>query len=373
MKTEIIKIDASSIIFESKPSVDSDDNVDAVLRYLENPICISASFESLAPAIQCLEESLPIAVPTETVYGLAACATDPIGTEKIYQIKNRPSDNPLIVHISSLDMIRTYTQNPIPSIYHPLISQFWPGPLTIILHMGSMDDKTIAVRFPAHPIMRALIHLLQVPIVAPSANLSGKPSPTLAHHVFADLKGRIKLILDGSQCQLGLESTVVNGMVYPPVILRPGSITLESIRKIRGFELTIVHSSQVVGVPSSPGMKYRHYSPSAKVILFDMCFSLAHKRIQEFIAGGEGCKFGWISTTLQSPVVQSRGNLTEYQIKVNSDNDGEAVGRELFKAFRYLDEECGVDKILMAALVDEEQGRAVMDRVRKAASQIITE
>ncbi|KAI9924908.1 hypothetical protein AWENTII_006533 [Aspergillus wentii] len=239
---------------------------------------------------------IPVAFPTETVYGLGADATRSGAVQGIYKAKQRPSDNPLIVHVDSLDMLErllnpmqshpsSTTKTPkasIPSIYESVIKRFWPGPLTIILPnpSGSVLAKevtskltTFGVRMPSSPLARLLIHAADRPLGAPSANASTKPSPTTAQHVYHDMNGRIDLILDGGQCGVGVESTVVDGLSDPPAILRPGGIGIEELRQCAGWENVQVgyHDGTLDAkeAPRAPGMKYRHYSPKARVVLFD--------------------------------------------------------------------------------------------------------
>lgn len=246
-------------------------------------------------ATQLRTGNTPVAFPTETVYGLGADATRSSAVLGIYAAKQRPADNPLIVHISSLSQLRRLLRSPsdqsstypdssvdsIPPIYHPLISRFWPGPLTIILPLPSPSPlapqvtaslPTFGARMPSSLLALVLIRLADTPIAAPSANTSTKPSPTTAAHVLQDLSGRIDLILDGGPCDVGVESTVVDGLSYPPVVLRPGSVSIEMLRQYRGWERVVVGYKDVSKgmdgtVPRAPGMKYRHYSPKAKVIL----------------------------------------------------------------------------------------------------------
>ena len=180
-----------------------------------------------------------IGFPTETVYGLAGSALSDESVKSIYKAKNRPADNPLIVHISSIEQLKRKLINyEIPQVYLDLISHFWPGPLTILLpitkdspisKLVTANQDTFAVRMPNHPVARALIAMSDTPIAAPSANASTRPSPTLAEHVYHDLNGKIPLILDGGACDVGVESTVIDGLVDPPMLLRPGGVSLEDI------------------------------------------------------------------------------------------------------------------------------------------------
>ncbi len=247
-----------------------------------------------AAATMLRSSNVPIAFPTETVYGLGADATRSSAVLGIYAAKQRPPDNPLIVHISSLSQLRGLLRrplanssiicerptDPIPLIYHSLISRFWPGPLTILLPLPAPNPlapqvsaslPTFGVRMPSSPLALALIHLAGVPLAAPSANVSTRPSPTTAAHVLEDLSGRVDMILDGGPCAIGVESTVVDGLADPPVILRPGGVSIEMLRGCPGWEgVRVGYRDYADGeVPRAPGMKYRHYSPRARVSLIE--------------------------------------------------------------------------------------------------------
>nr|POE67040.1 threonylcarbamoyl-amp synthase [Quercus suber] len=260
----------------------------------------SEDAESLSCAAEQLKTSdIPVAFPTETVYGLGADATRSAAVKGIYKAKQRPADNPLIVHVASLKQLRAILEpsksqqlngddadnslgsDSIPDVYKPLIKRFWPGPLTIILRnprhsllapevTAGLD--TFGARMPKDVLALALIHLAGVPLAAPSANASTKPSPTAAEHVAYDLDGRIRTIIDGGPCDVGVESTVVDGLSQPPLILRPGGISLEQLRTCPGWEDTEIgykNVSEIGSQPRAPGMKYRHYAPKAKVVLFE--------------------------------------------------------------------------------------------------------
>jgi L-threonylcarbamoyladenylate synthase len=238
------------------------------------------------------ESDIPVAFPTETVYGLGADATRSDAVKGIYKAKQRPSDNPLIVHFASLRQLKELLQgntngcangeikDPIPPIYKPLIRKFWPGPLTIILPNPSNSAlapevtaglTTFGARMPRNLLALVLLKLANVPVAAPSANASTRPSPTAAEHVKDDLNGRIEYILDGGPCDVGVESTVVDGLSDPPALLRPGGISIEQLRQCEGWENVVVgyKDASEKGVPRAPGMKYRHYSPKAKVVLHE--------------------------------------------------------------------------------------------------------
>lgn len=252
------------------------------------------SLEPLREAAQLLKtSSIPVGFPTETVYGLGADATRSDAVKGIYKAKGRPSDNPLIVHVCDLTMLRSLLGpetegDTIPEIYKPLIKKFWPGPLTILLPNPSPSRlapevtaglPSFGARMPNSPLALSLIYLSGVPLAAPSANASTKPSPTSAGHVLHDLDGRIQIILDGGPCQVGVESTVVDGLCDPPVVLRPGGVSIDDIRKCAGWGGVVKgykDQSEIGGAaPRAPGMKYKHYSPKAKVILYEASSSKA--------------------------------------------------------------------------------------------------
>ncbi len=218
-------------------------------------------------ALRHLREGTPIAFATETVYGLGAPVFNEAALRKIFTIKGRPSDNPLIVHVADWEMVERVAQE-VPEVARLLGGRYWPGPLTLVLKrrpevpaLVSAGLETVAVRMPRHPVARELIRRLGEPIAAPSANLSGRPSPTTAAHVWEDLEGRVPLVLDGGPCEVGIESTVV-GLVGVPTLLRPGSIGREELEAVLGCRL-----AEPQGPAQAPGMKYRHYAPRAEVVV----------------------------------------------------------------------------------------------------------
>ncbi|KAJ3303942.1 hypothetical protein HDU76_005279 [Blyttiomyces sp. JEL0837] len=346
----------------------------------------------------------PIAFPTETVYGLGANALNPSSVSSIFAAKGRPSDNPLIVHISNLEMLKTLLppNTEIPSIYLPLLHKLWPGPLTILLPKGPQVPATVtaghasvAVRMPQHPIALALISTCGFPIAAPSANTSGRPSPTRAQHVYDDLNGRIPLIIDdGIGCFGGVESTVLDGLSVPPVILRPGGVTVETIRGFKGFENVRVFKKDFVdaameAAPVTPGMKYKHYSPSVEVVLFEIGESGAsgsdHSMMMMNAIAKEGLnmiknaktsptntpviKVGLLRTT-RTPIPSE---LAPHAIEhfLGDATDPASVARELFNGLRSLESE-GVVGILVEGIGEAREGLAVMNRLRKAAGRVVT-
>ena len=289
-----------------------------------------------------------VAFPTETVYGLGANAFDSNAVKKIFKAKGRPSDNPLIVHISDMEQLSSLVQN-VPLLAEKLIKVFWPGPLTIILESnGKIPDlvtaglSTVAIRMPKNQIALDLIKKANVPIVAPSANLSGKPSPTIVDHVIEDLKGKVDIIVDGGDVNIGLESTVVDLTKEIPEILRPGKITKSQLEDVVGEVKEIKHLD--VKKPKSPGMKYKHYSPNAKVIII--------KNEDEI-----------------SKISKNHPHLKIKHLKYLSSI---AMGKNLFKDFRDADKK-GFDLVLVNEINDENFGEAIMDRLRKASENKILE
>ena len=225
-----------------------------------------------------LQNGMLAALPTETVYGLAANALDGNAVKKIFEAKGRPADNPLIVHISELEQIERFSLvREIPPKAYLLAKHFWPGPLTVIMPKGtaipnevSAGLDTVAVRFPSHPVVRAVISAADRPLAAPSANISGSPSPTTALHVFGDLNGIIPYIIDGGSCSVGVESTVITLCSDVPTILRPGGITPEQLKSVLGEVAVadaVLHELKPGQTAESPGMKYKHYAPKANLIL----------------------------------------------------------------------------------------------------------
>ncbi|OAD66655.1 hypothetical protein PHYBLDRAFT_118991 [Phycomyces blakesleeanus NRRL 1555(-)] len=329
-------------------------------------------------AVQWLKRGEAIGIPTETVYGLAANALSADAVSKIYSAKNRPQDNPLIVHVSSLSMLRDLLPNRIvPEIYLLVIKKCWPGPLTIILPTSDLipssvtcNQPTVAIRFPSHPVARALIEGCGFPLAAPSANSSGKPSPTLASHVFDDLQGRIPMILDGGSCNVGVESTVLDGLRNPPAILRPGGVTYETLRSIPGMEKLQVYRKDFVDsaleqAPTTPGMKYRHYSPEAKVILMERDSETKEsepefRRNFEQMWKDEQWEEVKMTTDGVECVILQMGRL----------GHPDQVARGMFKALRELDSR-SVDLIFVEGVSESQEGMAVMNRLRKAASKVI--
>jgi len=309
-----------------------------------------------------------VAFPTETVYGIGANALDYKAVKKIYEAKGRHSDNPLIVHIHEASQLKKIAVS-IPPISEPLIRKFWPGPITLIFKKshavpdatsGGLD--TVAIRMPRSNISLALIKESGCPIAAPSANISGKPSPTSADHVIKDLDGKVNMILDGGNTEIGIESTVIDLTEQIPVLLRPGAVTLEAIQNTIG-EVNIDPS--ILGNYSelsqkSPGMKYNHYSPNAQLILVEGSESNKRKKIGELVEKLiiKNKKVG-VMTTDKS--FQCNAHLIKFM-----GSNYESIARDLFGNLRFADY-YGVDTIIVEGIDDKEMGLAIMNRLRKAA------
>lgn len=251
---------------------------------------LNANRDGIVRAGNLLKNGEVVAIPTETVYGLAANAFDKDAVAKIFAAKGRPQDNPLIVHISKLENLSDIVSE-IPESAYILAEKFWPGPLTMIMKKNeNIPDEvtaglsTVAVRLPSHPHAQAIIDAAGVPLAAPSANLSGKPSPTSAQHVMRDLSGRIPMIIDGGECEVGLESTVISLVGEVPVLLRPGGVTLKQLREALGrvdVNPKILEEVADDEAVASPGMKYKHYAPAAPVIIVDGTADAFYNYIKE--------------------------------------------------------------------------------------------
>lgn len=331
-------------------------------------------FEIIRKAAKLIKSGEVVAFPTETVYGLGANGLDESAVKKIFKAKGRSSDNPLILHISNLNQLYPLVTK-ITDNAKMLMDRFFPGPLTLVfkksetvplITTGGMD--TVAIRMPSNPIAKALIEASGVPIAAPSANLSGKPSPTTAKHVLQDMSGRIPMILDGGKSDVGLESTVVDTTTNPVTLLRPGKVTVEDLEKVVGKVALhkVVQKGSVSEIieAKSPGMKYRHYSPDARVILVEGEDTKVCERISALVSEfkEQGRSVGVI-TTKNDRVFKS--DLVKY-----IGSSAEEFAQNLFWFLRELDEE-GVDIILTEGLEDIGLGLAVMNRLRKAASKIV--
>lgn len=264
-----------------------------------NTQLMQATPQAVELAGQLLREGQVVAIPTETVYGLAASSLNGEAVKKIFLAKGRPQDNPLISHIADLSMMEMVVRDVPPAAYK-LAETFWPGPLTMILRRSSKvaDEvcaglETASVRMPSHPVAQAVIRAAGVPLAAPSANLSGSPSPTTARDVLADMDGKIPLILDGGDCQVGVESTVISLAGDEPVLLRPGYITLEQLEQALGREVkladAVLHQLKEGERAASPGMKYKHYAPKAEVTILSGSFEAYCSYVEQHCEPGTFC------------------------------------------------------------------------------------
>lgn len=360
--TTVVRIDRASIAFEGTRVACSDE----------------ASRRALQQAAQTLRANDVVAFPTETVYGLGANCQSTDAVAKIYAAKNRPSDNPLIVHVSSRRQVETVLKTPIPPIYDELIAKFWPGPLTILLPLPentpisplcTKNQHTFGCRMPKHPVARALIEESGLPLAAPSANASTKPSPTEAKHVLEDMDGRIPLIIDGGPADVGVESTVVDGLVSPPRVLRPGGVSIEEIRAHGGSQWadTVAEGARGVSAPSAPrapGMKYKHYSPKARVIAVAPRVSMAK------LSGLQPAKVA-VLTSLQLGPENFTGIWPQAALlDLPLGRTKQEVSHNLFSRFREADL-AGCDLIVVEAVDTADEGLAIMNRLNKAAEMYI--
>lgn len=329
--------------------------------------CIAADALGIRRAAALIKNGQVVGFPTETVYGLGANALDEQAVLAIFAAKERPADNPLIVHIADLaDLNPLCTVN---AMALKLADAFWPGPLTLILPKKSCvpDAVTagldsVAIRMPSHPAAAALIREAALPIAAPSANRSGRPSPTLAQHVLEDMDGRIPLILDGGASDVGVESTVVSLVGKTAVVLRPGGITPEMIAAVLG-ECTVADSvmrplREGESAPS-PGMKHKHYAPRAHMTLFEGTLEAVSAQIREAYDSLPESEKGLILTA---------GHPSEYGMRPTLDlgDDGRTAAHNLFAALREADAQ-GITRVLSEAYSESGVGLAVMNRMARAA------
>ncbi len=333
--------------------------------------------QKILAAARIIREGGLVAFPTETVYGLGADALNPEASRRIYAAKGRPSDNPLIVHIANFDALSGITAS-IPEKARVLGERFWPGPLTMIFEKsenvplettGGLD--TVAVRMPSHPIALALIEAGTGYIAAPSANTSGRPSPTLAEHVYQDLAGRIPMILDGGPVGIGIESTIVDFSEEIPTILRPGYITKEMIEEIIGeVRMDPGLSGDEPDVrPKAPGMKYRHYAPRAELVLVKGQEAQVTAAISRLVKEAElqGKRAGIIGTD------ETCGKYQEGIVKsIGTRRKEETIARHLYGILREFDE-LEVDIIYSESFSDAGIGQAIMNRMLKAAGHQVLE
>lgn len=386
--TRILRCDPSSISFSHN---------DAVISSQETSDALQVASHHL------VKDRHTVVFPTETVYGLGAVANDAMASAQIFSIKGRPPDNPLIVHVSSEQMLLSLLPPNyiLPISYQFLIKHLWPGALTLLFPRDptkipdniTAGQPTVAIRMPSHPVARALIAISGLPLAAPSANSSGKPSPTRAEHVLADLNGKVELILDGGFCNVGLESTVVDGLHADGNIrvLRPGGVTVEDIKRVLeqnfGHEATpqvLVHRRDfadrvIEQTPTTPGMKYRHYSPSVPVKLLRRVSNMPSesgavtpstllRNLKSFLTSRVPLKAGLLIPSGSSIVdVLKRDTDIQWHLYAIGPSLTEFAQR-LFDGLLTLEKE-GVDVILVEEVPEQCEGLAIMNRLNKAADE----
>lgn len=333
--------------------------------------------EKLKRAGEILKAGGLVAFPTETVYGLGGDALNPESSRKIYAAKGRPSDNPLIVHICRFSDLDRIVWDP-DGRAERIARAFWPGPLTMILKKKDVVPQettgglsTVAVRFPSHPVARRMIDAAGGFVAAPSANTSGRPSPTSARYVAEDMDGKIDMILDGGDVGIGLESTIVDLTEEEPMILRPGYVTQEMLEKVLGqvsVDRTILDAASTKR-PKAPGMKYRHYAPKGELAVVEgepgrvvACINDLCRRAQE-----EGKKTGVIATDETVSLYHADSIKS-----VGSREDEEAIAHSLYRILREFDDE-GTEVMYSEAFSSHGMGQAIMNRLLKAAGHHVIE
>lgn len=333
--------------------------------------------EKIHAAGQVIRQGGLVAFPTETVYGLGADALNPQASRRIYEAKGRPSDNPLIIHISNMEDLKKITKN-VPEPAGKLAEKFWPGPLTMIFEKSGIVPlettgglATVAVRMPNHPVALGLIASSGGFIAAPSANTSGKPSPTRAEHVAEDMTGRIPLILDGGPVGIGIESTIVDFTEGTPMILRPGYITAEMIQEVIGEIRTDpgLTARDAKARPKAPGMKYRHYAPKADLVLVEGSREKVQEKINKLAkkAEEEGKSVGIIATE------ETKAGYGHGAVKsIGTRTDADSIARHLYGVLREFDQ-LDVEIIYSESFPASGIGQAIKNRMQKAAGHQVIE
>lgn len=328
--------------------------------------------DELKKAAELLRDGGLVAFPTETVYGLGGNGLKKEAAKKIYAAKGRPSDNPLILHISCREELEPLVKG-VPAVAEKLMKKFWPGPMTLIFKKadivpyettGGLD--TVAVRMPSHEGARQLIAAAKVPVAAPSANTSGRPSPTKAEHVREDLDDRIDMIIDGGSVGIGLESTIIDVTEEIPVILRPGHITKDKVAEVVGevrMDPGLSGTDSSIR-PKAPGMKYRHYAPNASMTIFEGTQEEMTEAIRTAAMQYEAEKVGILAA-------EETASCYPHGTVITAGSRGKhTIGQGLYHALRAFDH-LGVEAILSESFSGEEESEAVMNRLGKAAGQNI--
>ena len=324
--------------------------------------------QQIQTAADILKNGGVVGIPTETVYGLAADALNGAAVAKIFQAKGRPMDNPLIVHIADFaDIGRFRLVREVPESAKTLAKAFWPGPLTMIMKRTdavppevSAGLDTVAIRFPAHPVAQAIIRAADTPLAAPSANLSGSPSPTTARHVLNDMNGKIDAVLDGGASEVGVESTVITLAEGVPRVLRPGGVTVEMLREVLGaveVDDAVLHQLREGAKAASPGMKYKHYAPRANVVLLkgsdEAYLNYVNAHAEEGVCA-LCCDEDLLSLSVKTVSLGRRGDYLTH-------------ARHLFDCLRKIDENGTIQTVYSRLPATEGVGLAVYNRLIRAA------
>jgi L-threonylcarbamoyladenylate synthase len=324
-------------------------------------------YKLLESAANLLQLGGLVAFPTETVYGLGAVHTDENALLKVFAVKGRPADNPLILHIWRREQLSELVREVDPRAER-LMANFWPGPLTLIFpklpgisSIVTAGLDTVAIRMPSHPVARELLRLTDIAVAAPSANLSGRPSPTRGSHVIEDLDGKIDLIIDAGPCSAGVESTVLSFVETHPTILRPGSVTPEMLEVVLQERVYLVEPGEA-NRPQAPGMKYRHYAPKAPVTLVEGNNNLVVAEINRLLSEK--------SCDLKAVVLGTTENIAKYcnewVLDLGSRNDPAVIAGRLYDLLRFCDK-LAVDQIYIEGIPAQGIGVAIINRLRKAA------
>ena len=329
-------------------------------------------------AAEAIRRGGTVAFPTETVYGLGADTYNPEAVKKVFIAKRRPMDNPLIVHIRSMEQLYEVAVK-VPPEAERLARRFWPGPMTLLLWKAervppevTAGRPTVAVRMPAHPVALALIRESGVPIAAPSANLAGRPSPTTGEHVVRDLYGRVDVILDAGETVYGVESTIVDLTRDPPVLLRPGGLPVEEVERELGKRVEVPQFARGLGqadVALAPGMKYRHYAPLKRLVIVEGDYADLRAYASKVIdvvrrEAAKGVRPVVLCSSETAPYYEAQG--IRY-VELGPRSNIFIVARNLFKTFRLIDELLDVDAAFMEGFEERGLGLAVMNRARKAS------
>ncbi|MFL8888608.1 L-threonylcarbamoyladenylate synthase [Helcococcus kunzii] len=326
-------------------------------------------YKDLEEASSIIKNGGLVAIPTETVYGLAADGLNPEALEKIFIAKNRPMDNPLILHISDIFQVYELTKD-VKEKDIEILKKLWPGPLTVILNRSDIvpDEvtaglDTVAIRMPDNKITRNFIKICDTPLAAPSANLSTKPSPTTADAVYEDMNGRIDAIIDGGPCTIGIESTVLDLTEEAPKILRPGYYTKEMLEKYWEIVYIDLGLNDKNITPKSPGQKYKHYAPNAEVLVLIGDDDSFRKEVNKLLLENESKKIGLMVFDNDKKLYNNKD-----VIYMGEKEDLSYMGKILFDSLRKMDEN-GVELIIVRGVEEDGYGLSIMNRLKKAASQ----